>query len=94
MGYFSYEWVKRKERINTDHQILTPFSDFHLAFVKELLVYDHEKQRFLFTDHLNGPMESDEEKEKEYHQVLSNVRKKAKQWKECLRIKATLSEIN
>ncbi len=93
IGYFSYEWVKRTERINTDDQIPAPFSEFHLAFVKELLVYDHEQQRFLFIDHvLINPMESDEVKEEKYHQTLAGISKKAKQWEDWIRAKTKLIE--
>jgi len=93
IGYFSYEWVKRTERIITDHQIPTPFSEFHLGFVKELLVYDHEQKKFLFIDHVQiDPDDSDEMKQEKYEQARIHVNITATQWEQWIRSKGTANE--
>ncbi|TCS81285.1 anthranilate synthase component I family protein [Tepidibacillus fermentans] len=85
IGYFSYEWVKRSERIETKHQRSSPFSEFHLAFIKELLVFDHEQERLLFIDNLIiDPNETKEKKEEKYRHTMKSLEEKAEYWRQFI----------
>ncbi|MFX0560054.1 chorismate-binding protein [Tepidibacillus infernus] len=83
IGYFSYEFIKRLERIENANQKPSLFSEIHLAFVKELLVYDHaEKELQLFYNVMIETEDTEEQKKDKYLRAIEYLKQRAQFWQE------------
>jgi len=83
IGYFSYEFIRYFEPVRIEHQDLSPFSEFHLAFVTELLVYDHASQQLLLIYNVRvADDDTLEQKKAKYQDAKIYMEKRKRYWLE------------
>jgi len=79
IGFFSYDFIKQFENIKISNQKPSGFSEFHLAWIKEVLVYDHAKKELslIYNAEVN-PSDTLEEKKRKYWQAKKYLINKGK----------------
>lgn len=85
IGFFSYDFIQQFEHINMNDQRPSDFSEFHLAWIKEVLVYDHTKKELSLIYNIEvSHTDTIEEKKEKYRLAKTYLMEKSKYWLEKL----------
>jgi len=84
LGFFSYEFIKEQEHISTAHQLSSQFAELYLAFVKEVLIYDHSSQELILVNNLFIHNLPENELVKSYEQAQVEITKRVTFWQNFL----------
>ena len=85
IGYFSYEFIKRIENIENTNQLPSNFSEFHLAFVNELLAFDHTRKKIFLIYNVAVDRGNKSFNEQLYYREKEQINQKISYWKNFIK---------